>query len=98
MARTGRDRKASPLAVWQAAQKIWGSFASVLPKPKPSESFGGYLKRVDWKEEAIFFAMIALGCTSDGSFVDQREYLMALEHMSNAIYKFRKELSDVWPN
>jgi hypothetical protein len=94
----GRNRRAKPRDVWEVFRDEWArSFIDVFPVPKPSESFNSYLKRLDWKEEVIFFAMIAAGCTKDDSPVTQREFLSFLDDMSEALNKVRFGLHARWP-
>ncbi len=93
---TGRDKKATPLAVWEASREYWGDFIDVFPKPRKGESFNAYFERIDWKEEAIFKAVVGVGCTSDDSSVNRRNYLMALEDMSKYLWKLKAILDKKW--
>ena len=96
---TGRSKKAKPIHVWEAGEKIWGHFfVKAFPKPKSSESFNEYMERIDWKEEAIFKALIAIGCTSDGSEPNQRCYLMDIQDMSSELFKLNQELHSKYPD
>jgi hypothetical protein len=93
----GRNRKATPLAVWEVFRDTYaGSFIKAFPKPRPHESFNEYFQRIDWKEEAIFAAIIGVGCTTDGSPVNQRDFLQSLEDMSEVVQKLRFGLNERW--
>lgn len=93
----GRNRKATPLAVWEVFRdKCVGSFIDAFPKPKPSESFGNYLKRIDWKEDPMFVAIIAVGCTTGDNPVNQREFLQSVEDMADTLHKMRFGLDEKW--
>ncbi len=98
MPTVGRNRKAKPLAVWETFRDTCaGSFIRAFPRPRPSETFNEYFDRIDWKQEAIFVAIIGVGCTSDGNALNQRDFLDSLEDMAEALYKIREGLYKKWP-
>lgn len=99
----GNDRKANPLAVWQACEKEFGDlWVKAVPKPRPSETFTAYMGRLQgtefWREEAIFFALIVLGATTDGKDEpNRRDYLRTLDNAADSLYRARKALFEAWP-
>ena len=94
----GRNKKAKPLAVWDAFNEYFPRFEKAYPKPGRNESFTDYMARIDWKEEAIFCAVIGVGCTTDGSDPNQRDYLQSLELMAEVLFKIRAILLDKFPS
>jgi hypothetical protein len=85
------------LAVWETFRDAYaGSFIAAFPKPRPSETFNQYFHRIDWKEDAIFTAIIGVGCTTDDSNVSQRDFLQSLEDMAECLYKMRSALNERW--
>lgn len=97
MPKQGRCRKAKPIHVWEAFREQVGDFIKVIPKPGKNESFASYMARIDWKEEAVFKAVIGVGCTKDGSDPTQRDMLFALDDMTTMLYKLKDNLYKMWP-
>lgn len=96
---TERCKKAKPLHVWTEYQKLYASFAGVFPKPTKSETFTQYRKRIAhlWSESAAFVAAIEAGCTTDGSEVNQRNYLFSISDIADEMVKLRNAMQAAYP-